>query len=316
MIFSLFLILLCLIAGYGVKQLINEGKTGKIRILLQKLVLIFFIPFTVATSIWIAPIRNLGIISLPFLGLTALAAGSFISLAMARIMKKDKRDGAVFFVSGGFTNLGSIGGLLAFLLLGEEAFALVAFYMFFEKIWYFGFGFPYARRCSLISGEQETMGETFKKMFADPYVLASLLSLVVGISLNYSGLDRPLFIKGVNGILVPLGAYFLIFSIGLGMKLSAVGKFWKEGLAVVLVKSFILPVIMVCLSFLLGLDRISGGLPLKTVLILSSMPVAFIALVPPSIYDLDLDLANSIWLISSGALVLTVPLLSTILPLF
>jgi len=79
MIFSLFLILLCLIAGYGVKQLINEGKTGKIRVLLQKLVLIFFIPFTVATSIWIAPIRNLGIISLPFLGLTALAAGSFIS---------------------------------------------------------------------------------------------------------------------------------------------------------------------------------------------------------------------------------------------
>jgi predicted permease len=45
------------------------------------------------------------------------------------------------------------------------------------------------------------------------------------------------------------------------------------------------------------------------VLILSSMPVAFIALIPPSIYDLDLDCANSCWLISTIFLIVELPLL-------
>jgi hypothetical protein len=45
------------------------------------------------------------------------------------------------------------------------------------------------------------------------------------------------------------------------------------------------------------------------VLILASMPVGFIAMVPPTIYDLDIDLANACWLITNTGLLLQVPLL-------
>lgn len=315
MVSSLLMIFLCLAAGYGARHFIGEEMNGKIRINLQKLVIAGFIPFTVATSIWIAPIRNVRIIALPFMGFTALAAGSFLALAMARLLKKDKGDSAVFFVSGGFTNLGSIGGLIAFLLLGEESFAMVSFYMFFEKIWYFGFGFPYARRCSYGEGEKERMSETLKKMFVDPFVIMSLLSMAAGVLLNFSGLTRPDFFEGINRILVPLGTCLLIFSIGLGMRLSATGKYWKEGMSIVLIKSLIIPLLMLGLSLLFGLDGIAGGIPMQTVLILSAMPVAFVALVPPSVYKLNLDLANSIWLISSGSLLVIIPVLSFLIPL-
>jgi hypothetical protein len=44
-------------------------------------------------------------------------------------------------------------------------------------------------------------------------------------------------------------------------------------------------------------------------MILSSMPVAFNALIPPSIYDLDLDLANSCLLITMALLVIVLPVL-------
>ncbi|MBN2659164.1 MAG: hypothetical protein JXR86_19070 [Spirochaetales bacterium] len=314
MVSYLLMIFLFLALGYGAKQFLTGERNGKIRIFLQKLVIAGFIPFTVATSIWIAPIRNLKIIALPFIGISALAAGSFMALGIARLMKKDKRDGAVFFVSGGFTNLGSIGGLICFLLLGEEAFALASFYMFFEKIWYFGFGFPYARKCSYTAGDSESMKETLKKMFVDPFVIMSLLSMAAGVLLNFSGLSRPDFFERINGILVPLGTYFLIFSIGLGMRLGAVGKYWREALSIILIKSLILPVLMVSLSFLFGLHTIAGGLPLKTVLILSSMPVAFVALVPPSVYKLNLDMANSMWLFSYFSLLLIIPVLSKLVP--
>ena len=59
----------------------------------------------------------------------------------------------------------------------------------------------------------------------------------------------------------------------------------------------------------LGLHRIDNGLPLKVVLILSSMPVGFIAMVPPTLYRLDIDLANACWLVTNGLLILVVPTL-------
>jgi len=45
------------------------------------------------------------------------------------------------------------------------------------------------------------------------------------------------------------------------------------------------------------------------------MPVAFTALVAASIYDLDLDLANSCWLITTGSLVVVLPWISYLLTL-
>ena len=48
---------------------------------------------------------------------------------------------------------------------------------------------------------------------------------------------------------------------------------------------------------------------------LSSMPDAFTALIPLSIYDLDLDLANSCWLVTTLSIALILPLLSLIISL-
>jgi len=55
--------------------------------------------------------------------------------------------------------------------------------------------------------------------------------------------------------------------------------------------------------------KTDSGLPLKVVIILSSMPVAFSALIPPSIYDLDLGLANACWFFTTSALIVVLPVL-------
>ena len=58
-----------------------------------------------------------------------------------------------------------------------------------------------------------------------------------------------------------------------------------------------------------------GGLPLKVVTILSAMPVAMNALIPPSLFRLDLDLANACWVFTTMELVVILPVLVIILPL-
>ena len=76
-----------------------------------------------------------------------------------------------------------------------------------------------------------------------------------------------------------------------------------------------MPLIISATAFLFGFGEIEEGLPLKIVIILSSMPVAFTAIIPPSIYDLDLDLANSCWLVTTLSLALILPLSTYIISL-
>jgi len=125
--------------------------------------------------------------------------------------------------------------------------------------------------------------------------------------LNLSGLQRPVFFEIMNGFFVPFGTFILLVSIGLGMRFSSVGEYLIEGLLVSLIKFVVVPVTAVTVAYFLGFGDINHGLPLKVVLIASSMPVAFGALVVASVYDLDLDLANSCWLITTAALVIVIP---------
>ena len=208
----LLMIIISLVVGYIIKTLHSTKKIRlpfpleSIRRFLQRLTLIGFIPITVTTSVWIAPIRNLQVIALPFIGLFALAAGSLIAISFAKPLKLTRKQKAVFFVSGGFSNLGSLGSLVAFILLGEQGFALVSFYIFLERIWYFGVGFPYAKSHSLADGSKENFKVIFSRMFIDPFVMTTILSMIAGIALNLGGLNRPGFFESVNAILVPLGS--------------------------------------------------------------------------------------------------------------
>jgi predicted permease len=143
----------------------------------------------------------------------------------------------------------------------------------------------------------------------DIFVLVSLISLFTGGLLNLSGLRRPEFYQMINSVLIPLGTLALLISIGLAMRIKTIQDYLKVCMAISAVKFLIVPVILTLAAFLLGYGKIEHGLPLKVVMILSSMPVAFTALVPPSLYDLDIDLANSCWLFSTSLLIVVLPVL-------
>ena len=127
--------------------------------------------------------------------------------------------------------------------------------------------------------------------------------------MNLFGVPRPAIYANVNAVFIPLAALLLLVSIGMAMRFSSVRTFFVPGLIIALIKFLIIPVTIVGLGLTLGLHRLDNGLPLKVMLILASMPVGFIAMVPPTIYDLDIDLANACWLITNTLLLLQVPLL-------
>ncbi len=169
-------------------------------------------------------------------------------------------------------------------------------------------GFPIAKYYSGECSVDEGTGRRLKRLLRDPFILTALASILIGGLLNASGMGRPAFYGILNTVFVPLGTVMLLTSIGLAMRFRRVRDYLKESVAIALIKFAFVPILATVMAYLIGLGALDGGLPLKVVLILASMPVAFNALIPPSIYDLDLDLANSCWFFTTALLIVVLPI--------
>ena len=91
------------------------------------------------------------------------------------------------------------------------------------------------------------------------------------------------------------------------MRFGKMRGYLEEAAVISLIKFILVPSTVFLLGSWLGLGGVDGGLPLKTALVLASMPVAFTAMVPPTIYELDTDLANTAWFVTTMLLLLVVP---------
>ena len=313
-VLSIGIIFLGLILGYVVQILLRKKIVSipydieTLRKTLQKIALLFFNPIAFMGAIWVVPLEDLKILALPIIGIIAWLLGGTLAFLFARLLGMSRKQTGSYIVSGGFSNIGSIGGLFCFIFLGEAGFALVSFYKLFEGLIYYSIGFPIAKSFSKDIKEIESASNHVKNVLTDPFILIATVSLLGGLILNMMDIERPEFYTDINAIFVPTATILLLSSIGMAMRFNRVEKYVKEGALIASIKFVIVPIITISIAHLLGFGEIDQGLPLKVVIILSSMPVAFTAMVPPTIYDLDVDLANATWLVTTTLLLLVVPL--------
>jgi len=321
LIFSFAIILFGLSLGYGIQVLVNWNVISlpiapdRLRKVLQKIALLFLNPVAIVGALWVVNIESIRLVALPFNGLFAILAGGALALAAAKFLKLEPRKTGAMYGCGSFTNIGSVGALICFIFLGEQGFALVPIYKIFEELSYYSVGFPIAKYYSS-SEKTESTVERIKSLGKDPFILTALSSIVLGGLLNWAGVQRPEFFRTVVSIFVPLGTVLLLASNGLALKLRRIRDYLKECVSVSIIKFVLVPVFASSLAYIIGFGSIDDGLPLKVVILLSSMPVAFNALIPPSLYDLDLDLANSCWFFTTSLLAIVLPLLFLIINAF
>ena len=314
-VYSFSLIFCGVALGYTIQVFVKQGtlrlpiSLDMLRKMLQKIALLFFMPVTVLGAIWIVDIKAVSIAALPFIGFAAITMGGILAWGAARILKLEPYKTGALIPCGAFTNIGSIGALVCFIFLGERGFALVPIYKIFEELSYYAIGFPVAKLYSGTKQKTENNLDRIKNLLKDPFILVALASIAIGALLNLSGIPRPPFFKIINSIFIPIGTTLLLVSIGLAMRFRSVSHYYRECLAISIIKFLIVPVCMVYVAYLIGYVEIENGLPLKVVMILSAMPVAFNALIPPSIFDLDLDLANSCWFFTTSLLIFVLPTL-------
>jgi len=312
---SFLIIFFGLMTGYSIQLLDKKNylklpfSLEKIRKFLQKLAILFFISITYIGVYWAMDFHQLKLLFFPVLGIVNLILGGMIAVLVAGLIHMDNKDTGSFFCCGFFSNFIGIGGLICFLFLGEEGYTLVPLYTLFLRIAYYTIGFPIAKYYSMKGKQKNQKNFNLKLIMKDPFVLFALGSIFIGLGLNVSGLKRPAIYTSIIAIFVPTSTILLLISIGLSMEFNKVRQYFKELFFIASIKFLIVPVVMVSIGFLMDYNQINDGLPLKVILILSSMPVAFHSLIPPSQYDLNLDLANSCWIFTTFSLIILVPLL-------
>jgi hypothetical protein len=310
-IFSLGLIAFGLLIGYlyrnqcphGLRQ--SDEAINLLRRRLQAAALLFVNPIAFGGAIWALDLSDIRIIALPFLGLFAITLGGVLAYIAAKILGLSRKQTGVFVTCGSFTNIGSIGSLVTYILLGEAAVALMPFYKLFETFLYYGVGFPYAKSMSESVAENTPNG--LLNVLTDKFVVVAVSSMAIGLGLNLMGIERPLFYPALNSVLIPLGTLLLLSSIGMAMWFGRIRGYLREAIVISFIKFIAVPGSVYLLGSMLGLGSVDGGLPLKVSVILASMPVAFTALVPPTLYDLDVDLANAAWFVTTVLLIVVVP---------
>jgi len=310
-------------SGYLFQKLIDKNhwitpKSKKeISIFLQKLGMLWFVSVTYIGSLWIFETESIiEIISMPFVGAVSTITGGFFAVIIAKYYHYNRIDIGSMFTCGYFTNSVTLGGMVCFFYLGEEGYALVPIFTFLIRLLYYGLGYPIAHMYAEDFVEQK---ETIKKIIEvikDPFFYIGVGSVLVGISLNLSSLERPEIYTTINKILIPLTTFILLFSIGLTFKFSRVYKYLKECFLISLVKFIVVPATILLIALLLDYQSISQGLPLKVSLIMSAMPVAFNSVIAANIYDLNVDLVNSCWIFTTFAVLFILPLLIFVINLF
>ncbi len=312
--YSLGLIFFGLVLGQTIKVLVAKGRISKSVPMdkyiknVQYFVLLGLNPVITIGAFWIVRLDDIRLLAVPMLGISALVFGGVFGLLFSKIFKHEKKKTGSMFVSASFTNLGTIGGLACFTFFGEASYAYVSVYKLFEELYYFPVGYPIAKQFGHCETEDYRKNRLLR-VLTDPFILVYLSAVFTGFILNISGVDRPPIYKTVNEILIPVISVLFVTSAGYNMRLGAIGSYMRECLAVAGVKFLITPVIITSIACLIGIGSLYDGLVLKVVLVLSAMPPAFNALIPPQIYNLDTDLANSCWLFCTGAMVLVLPVL-------
>lgn len=275
---------------------------------IQRIALLGINPVITMGAFWGIQLNDVKFIALPFLGAAAISIGGVLGYAASRILKHKRTQTGSMFVVASFTNMGNFGGLICFMFFGETSYAFVSMYKMFEEILYFLIGYPIAKLHG--SHKEDTKAKNaLVKIVTDPFISVYFISIMVGVALNISGNQRPNAYQKLNEIFIPLSSILLITSVGFNMKIKAVGGYLKECYVIASIKFVIIPIIITTIAYVIGLGSIKEGLLLKVILVLSAMPPAFNSLIPPQIYDLDADLANSCWLLCTGLLVIVVPVL-------
>ena len=153
-------------------------------------------------------------------------------------------------------------------------------------------------------------GSTLKRALR-PVTLVPVAGIFVGVGLNLLGPDRPPVLDGLATVFVKINVVLLGVMVGLTLRSAKPIKNLRPCLMISGIKFLLVPGATVGAAWFLGFEVLT----LQVVLISTSMPVAYMALVGANLFGLEEELISSLWFFTTASMAIVVPVLALVVPL-
>ncbi len=249
-------------------------------------------------SFWVLPISG-NLIIVPIFGfLLVLLPGAIGTLLFIKKFPSWLDRGA-YIASAMLANIGTLGGVCAFILYDEQGFAYTQIIGTCQNILLVLVIFPMAQYCYMKHTHAIRKTNRFHS-FCDMFFSWNQLSLVgmaAGLLLNAFGVARPAVLAPVFQGLVHVAAWIAMLPVGCLIDFHQVRQYARRVRSLTLLRFVITPAIFGILIYLFVDDPIVQG----TLLICAFCPTAINAVLTSRLYHLTTDLAVSSFVITTGA---------------
>jgi len=266
-------------------------------------------PITVLVGCWVLDLSSAG------RAVLVPVAGALVSLGLlgagfggALLFRIEGTRRGAYLVCAMMSNIGmSLGGFICYMFLGPQGQGLSVLYTAHFLPVCFTLGVVLASHYA--AGARTTLRETLVGVAKNPLVIAPNCALVLGLVLNATGMRVPEWVGPVNSVAVFAVVCLYSFAIGLTLRLGKLASYWREAASLMAVKFALGPLLGAVVVLLLGQWDAFHGALWRVVIIEAAMPVAIFATVVSNLFDLDRDLANSCWVVTTLACAAVIPVL-------
>ncbi|MCE5286270.1 MAG: transporter [Pelosinus sp.] len=297
-------LILPLLLGYACRQKkwLNEDCCNK-------MILVNILLFSTVLSVlsfWVLPLK-LDLIWLPLFGiLLSVIPGIAAYLIIGRKYQSGLEKGS-YLASAMLSNVGTLGGLCAFIMFDEPGFAYSQIVALFQNMVLFLYCFPMAQyyRQTSLADQNKRQKISFASLFFNRNQLP-VLGLISGMFLYVGGVQRPAFFSEIFTPLIHISAWMALIPVGYSIEFAEMKHYYTNILDLLPIKFIITPLFAYLIACMLFNDHII----LNSILLLASTPTGINAVVTARLYNLNLPLAGAAFLLTTVIfLIIIYPLL-------
>jgi len=258
------------------------------------------IPILAGLSCWVIRF-NADLFWLPVFGLLLGVIPGVAAYLCSAGKFEDYLERGSYLISAILSNFGTLGGLCAFIILGENGYAYTQLAVLLQNAGLFLFCFPLAQYYyqKSLQGARKPIG--YSRLFFNWNQLP-VVGLFIGAGLNYSGIARPESLGILFDPLVHFAAWTALMPIGFSLELEEMRQYFRKIAILIPIKFVINPGIAFILTGLLISDR----QVIQTILIMSFTPTAINAVITAKLHGLNLNIAMAAFVLTTTIFILLI----------
>lgn len=264
--------------------------------LLLKLNIRFIMIITGLGSFWLIKIDQ-NLFLLAFVGIILISAlPGLLAFPYASHKIKNIRNNGAYLLSSMLSNTGILGGLCAYIAMGQLAYAYVQVIAMVQNIFTLSFCFPLAEyfHQKFIAGSKAKFQPHWRSILLS-WNQIGLISMLIGAILNIYEIPRPDIFDPIFNASVHLGAWFGILPVGYLLNFKAARLYKYIALTIVPVRFFIIPI----LAYSSATFFTNDILLISVITLISMCPIGINSVVVTQLYKLNTSIAEAIFLITT-----------------